>query len=234
LRKINNSNKADIFSLGLILLLLFHPMSTYMEQSRIINESKEGKIPTELELELPEISIIIKKMLAINPNDRPSLDFISQGLKLPLDMYTELSGGLYTKKENSGSWRKKQFPLKTLFNIFYRHFKLMGGKLFIFNQKEDKKAETVYDLSEWKVEMKKSENENSLNKCTNDQTLKQEDNSSLGYIRNEDIGNKGFQHEKKNDVIFIENPFQLGCAFKGENVSETLELYEKLNKSVQT
>ena len=209
-------------------------MSTYMEQSRIINESKEGKIPTELELELPEISIIIKKMLAINPNDRPSLDFISQGLKLPLDMYTELSGGLYTKKENSGSWRKKQFPLKTLFNIFYRHFKLMGGKLFIFNQKEDKKAETVYDLSEWKVEMKKSENENSLNKCTNDQTLKQEDNSSLGYIRNEDIGNKGFQHEKKNDVIFIENPFQLGCAFKGENVSETLELYEKLNKSVQT
>jgi len=82
-------------------------MSTYMEQSRIIHESKEGKIPNDLEHELPEVALIIKKMLSINPGDRPSLESISQGLKLPLEMCTELSGVLYTKKENSGSWRKK-------------------------------------------------------------------------------------------------------------------------------
>ena len=82
-------------------------MSTYMEQARIINESKEGKIPKELEQELPEISAVIKRMLSINPNDRPTLEYISQSLKLPMEMNTELSGGLYTKRENSASWRKK-------------------------------------------------------------------------------------------------------------------------------
>lgn len=78
-----------------------------MEQSRIISESKEGKIPSELEQELPEIASIIKKMLAVNPSERPCLDAITQCLKLPIELSTELSGALHTKGENSNQWRKK-------------------------------------------------------------------------------------------------------------------------------
>ena len=93
--------------MGVILLLLFHPMGTYMEQARLINESKEGRIPADLENELPDIAKIIKKMLSINPAERPTLDTISQSLKLPLELSTDLAGLLYAKKENSAAWRKK-------------------------------------------------------------------------------------------------------------------------------
>lgn len=214
--------RADLFSLGLLFLLFFHPMSTYMEQARIINESKEGKIPKELEQELPEISAVIKRMLSINPNDRPTLEYISQSLKLPMEMNTELSGGLYTKRENSASWRKK-------------YFKLIGGKLYIFNKKEDKKAEVVYDLSEWKVHIKETTDSLPHDKSTENQTP----NSSLNDVdttTNSESPNakSNSQNKGPHDFIMIENPFQLGCAFKGENPFETLELFHKLNRGVQS
>jgi len=196
-----------------------------MEQARIINESKEGKIPKELEQELPEISTVIKRMLSINPNDRPTLEYISQSLKLPMEMSTELSGGLYTKRENSASWRKK-------------FFKLIGGKLYIFNKKEDKKAEVVYDLSEWKVQIKETAdllpNDNSPDNQST--TENQTPNSSLNDLESRSESPNSAKQNKTatHDFIMIENPFQLGCAFKGENPFETLELFHKLNRGVQS
>jgi len=218
--------RADLFSLGLLFLLFFHPMSTYMEQARIINESKEGKIPKDLEQELPEISAVIKRMLSINPNDRPTLEFISQSLKLPMEMNTELSGGLYTKRENSASWRKK-------------FFKLIGGKLYIFNKKEDKKAEVVYDLSEWKVQIKETKDTdifpNNDSSPDNKSTENQTPNSSLNDLESRSESPSSAKPMKSTqDFIMIENPFQLGCAFKGENPFETLELFHKLNRGVQS
>jgi serine/threonine protein kinase len=218
--------RADIFSLGLIFLLLFHPMSTYMEQSRIIVESKEGKIPLELEQELPEIAYIIKRMLSIDPADRPSLDGISHGLKLPIELYTELSGALFTKKENSPSWRKK-------------HFKLIDGKLYIFNKKEDKKAEVVYDLSEWKVQMKgtelfSSENGSGFIRLSENHAFPDRKINGAEFERKGEKSKTGAKGRKGSDIITIENPFQLGCAFKGENTDETMELFLKLNRGLQS
>lgn len=82
-------------------------MSTYMEKDHVISESKKGKISEQLEKELPEVVYIIKKMLSMNPCDRPALESISQYLKLPLEMNADLSGSLSVKKENSESWREK-------------------------------------------------------------------------------------------------------------------------------
>jgi len=210
-----------------------------MEQARIINESKEGKIPKELEQELPEISTVIKRMLSINPNDRPTLEYISQSLKLPMEMSTELSGGLYTKRENSASWRKKYlFRGNFLSNNLHRFFKLIGGKLYIFNKKEDKKAEVVYDLSEWKVQIKETAdllpNDNSPDNQST--TENQTPNSSLNDLESRSESPNSAKQNKTatHDFIMIENPFQLGCAFKGENPFETLELFHKLNRGVQS
>lgn len=130
--------KADIYSLGIIFLLLFHPMGTSMEQLQVINESKNGKFPEELEKNLPEIAKIIKKMLAYNPSDRPSLEMISSHLKLPLELDTEHLGAVAFQKEGCETWENK-------------HFKLIGKNLYIFNKEQDKKAENVYVLPEWTV-----------------------------------------------------------------------------------
>jgi len=210
--------RADIFSLGIIYLLLFHPMSTYMEQSQLINESKEGKIPAQMEKELPDISKIIKRMLSVNPAERPSLDVISRSLKLPLEMSTDLTGSLYSKKENSASWRKK-------------HFKLIEGKLYLFNRDEDKKAEVVYDLSEWKVQMKDTESDQK-------QSCKNQSRSQMKKVESEGTKTSDKENDQKqrkqHEIITIENSIQLGCSFRGESTNETLELFQKLSRSVQS
>lgn len=68
--------KADIFSLGITFLLMFYPMGTTMEELQVISESKKGNLPSSLEKELPEIAMMIKKMLAADPCDRPSLEIV--------------------------------------------------------------------------------------------------------------------------------------------------------------
>jgi serine/threonine protein kinase len=136
--------KADIFSLGIILLLLFHPMSTSMEQLQVITKSKEGELPVELEKNLPEIAAIIKMMLAADPCNRPSVQTISQSLKLPVEINTELSGTLVVRKENSKTWKNK-------------HYKFMNESLYLFDTEQDKKAESVFSLPEWTILLKEPE-----------------------------------------------------------------------------
>jgi len=109
-----------------------------MEQLDVINESKNGKLPAELEKHLPEIAKIIKRMLAVDPCDRPSLETILQSLKLPIEVSTAISGKITLRRENSQTWTPK-------------HFKLSDDHLYIFDKEKDKKAEMVYPLSEWSV-----------------------------------------------------------------------------------
>ena len=78
-----------------------------MEKNNVINQSKLGKIPLELERDLPEIAQIIKKMISLNPAERPTIEVISQFLKLPLEINADLVGGLRIQKENSSTWREK-------------------------------------------------------------------------------------------------------------------------------
>jgi len=115
-----------------------------MEQLEVINESKNGKLPAVLEKNLPEVAKIIKKMLAVDPCDRPSLETISQDLKLPIEMNTAVSGKVALRRENSQTWNPK-------------HFKLVDDKLYIYEKEQDKKAEGVYSLSEWSVLLQKPE-----------------------------------------------------------------------------
>jgi serine/threonine protein kinase len=130
--------RADIFSLGVTFLLLFHPMSTYMERTDIIKDSKEGKIPEAFEKELPDIAAIIKKMLSLEPTARPSIEKIVQALKLPSQIRSQLCGSIKFRKENALRWRKK-------------YFKLIDGNLHLFHNEKDTKAENIYTLSHWDI-----------------------------------------------------------------------------------
>jgi len=187
--------KADIFSLGIIFLLLFHPMNTSMEQLQVINECKNGKFPAELEKNLPEIAMIIKKMLARNPCDRPSIETILQHLKLPIEVNTEVSGSLSLRRENSQTWNDK-------------HFKLMGNNLCIFNKEQDKKAETVYALSEWTVLLTPEEAP-----CDSETSEREIANASM-------------------TCITLEDHLRLGCALKMGSFEKTVGLFNRLNKNV--
>lgn len=171
------------------MLLLFHPMGTSMEQNKTIKDCKNRILPCELQKELPEISALIVKMLADNPNERPSLETISKHLSYPLITSSDLCGSLSIQRENSAFWSNK-------------HFKLIDKTLYIFDKEQDKKAEQVYDLSHWRVLMKELQNE-----------------------RKE-------KNEKENisPVITLEDPMQLGCAFKADNYTKTQELFERFRR----
>jgi translation initiation factor 2-alpha kinase 1 len=194
--------KADIFSLGIIFLLLFHPMSTSMEQLKIIAKSKEGELPAEFEQNLPEIAAIIKKMLAVNPCDRPSVDAISQSLILPVEINTELSGTLALRKENSQTWKNK-------------HYKLMNDSLYIFNKEQDKKAESVFSLPEWTILLKQSDQESSEASANNLKLRKSKSSDTADQV-----------------LITLEDPMRLGCAFKTENPEKTIKLFQRLNQTI--
>lgn len=181
--------RADIFSLGLVFLLLFHPMGTSMEQHKTIKESKSGIMPSDLQKELPEISAIIARMLSENPDERPSLDAISKHLSYPLIACSDMAGSVSIQRENSMSWNKK-------------HFKLIDKNLYIFEKEQDKKAEQVFDLSQWQVVLKENKPES----------------------------HKESNKENCATVISLEDPMQLGCAFRSESFLKTQELFDRFRR----
>jgi len=185
--------RADIFSLGVTFLLLFHPMSTHMERINCIKDSKDGKIPEALEKELPEIAAIIKKMLSLDPAYRPCIEKIIQGLKLPHAMKSQLCGNIYFRKETALRWRKK-------------YFKLIDGTLHIYNRETEKKAENIYNLPHWDVKL---EELLSSEKRSNP-TVK---NDQCEGVRTEESSTR----KPKEMYLKLENADQLGCEFKAED-----------------
>jgi len=201
--------RADIWSLGLIFLLLFHPMSTYMEQIQIINDAKNGKTPGELEKDSPGIAQIIKKMLSKDPNQRPGIKEILQHLKIPKSTSTKnYSGKVKVKKEDATEWKTKWIKIEEE-NVFY------------YETEYAKKAESVYNLSsQWTILLKED-----------DKLSRSESDESSGSDRSFDLDSTPSPDSVCTRVyIAFENPVQLGCILRGVNSSETLELYKKLVK----
>jgi len=70
------SDKADIFSLGLILLELYHPFTTGMERVEIFRNARMGVVPSSITSAFPLISLCISRCLAPDPCLRPSVEGI--------------------------------------------------------------------------------------------------------------------------------------------------------------
>jgi len=214
--------RADIFSLGVIFLLLFHPMCTHMERTNAINDGKDGKIPEGLEKELPEIAVIIKKMLSLDPNARPCIDKIIQDLKLPNEIRSHLHGSVSFRKENSLRWRKK-------------YFKLFDTNLHLYNNETDRKAESVYNLSHWGITLedgaKTANSRDSAANASEDEFCLE----GLDCESTDDSHDNNIKVVKKNTFIKLESSDQLGCELKmndQQGMEELFRVFERVKISL--
>ena len=188
--------RADIFSLGLIFLLLFCPTSTFMERTNILKESKDGRIPESLEKELPEITNVIKQMLSEDPALRPSIASILQSLKLPCEIHSNARGVISLKKENASRWRKK-------------YYKVIEKSLLIYNRENDKKAEESFYLPDWSLALEEqtscqNQRNNSPAKNSKEQTTPERSNGTVVKFEHSDL---------------------VGCEFRLESLQEVAELF---------
>lgn len=69
-------NKADIYSLGIILFEMFCPFTTEMERVKSIKDLRQGKVPPDFAARWPEEAALILQMVAENPSKRPSAEKI--------------------------------------------------------------------------------------------------------------------------------------------------------------
>lgn len=74
LRDNNYDNKADIFSLGIILFELFCSFGTEMERVTSIKDIRQCRLPQEFCQRWPEVAKLITKMTAERPDHRPTAE----------------------------------------------------------------------------------------------------------------------------------------------------------------
>jgi len=79
----------------------------------------------------------------------------------------------------------------------------------IFSRKSKiKKAESVYDLSEWSLHFRESGEK----------------------VEEEEVPDEVDSKTKNEGWIAIEDPLKLGCEFKAENLEKTVELFNTFNR----
>lgn len=75
--------KADMFSLGLILVELFCPFSTNMEKAVVLHKSKHGQLPPDFLKQYPRESALVLRLLSPDPKQRPGIaelrDLLTRG-----------------------------------------------------------------------------------------------------------------------------------------------------------
>lgn len=76
--------KSDIFSLGIILFELLCPFNTDMERSLVISKARAGYIPPNAAFENPKLMQLLKSMLLVQPQGRPSSNDVLKGLQFIL------------------------------------------------------------------------------------------------------------------------------------------------------
>ncbi|RZF40744.1 hypothetical protein LSTR_LSTR013414 [Laodelphax striatellus] len=64
--------RSDIYSMGIILLELIIPFQTDMERSKVIQQLKQGKMPTDLAASRPDLSKIISRTVSKCASKRPT------------------------------------------------------------------------------------------------------------------------------------------------------------------
>jgi hypothetical protein len=106
---------------------------------------------------------------------------------------------------------RKSTSKTPLFN-FLRYFKLIDNNLYLFSQEADSKAESVYNLSQWRIIFKGSSSDE--NACPG---------PDEGYCQESQEGGD----KKPLPCIALENPMQLGCLLAAESYNSTLEIYKK-------
>jgi len=187
----NYDQKADIYSLGLVLFDLVYPMKTRMEKQNLFSEVKTGKIPNILKEKYPLIANLLLSMVNPDPSSRPwAKDIINV-----LNEYLSLNerNDLVAHEANSQPViRRKRFLSEDITKIHARKMlmrnsernvcngsqwkevwiKVINDRLLIFTQKNSSKAILSYDLRESEVKGKLvEENETARRNKTRSSTI---------------------------------------------------------------
>ncbi|XP_020600739.1 eukaryotic translation initiation factor 2-alpha kinase 1-like [Orbicella faveolata] len=95
-------NKADIYSLGIILFELFCPFGTEMERVKNIKDLRQGRLPQDFCEQWPEESKLILKMIDENPSNRPTAESLLE-LDVFKEEHTQMSDYLNEKVKEQAS-----------------------------------------------------------------------------------------------------------------------------------
>ncbi|KAK9059086.1 hypothetical protein SSX86_021705 [Deinandra increscens subsp. villosa] len=97
--KINE--KADMYSLGIVFLELWHPFSTGMERHIVLSDlKKKGELPSDWVAEFPEQAALLCRMMSSSPSDRPStIELLKHAF--PPRMESELLDNMLRTMHNS-------------------------------------------------------------------------------------------------------------------------------------
>jgi serine/threonine protein kinase len=139
------TKKADYYSLGLVLLEVFHPMQTEMERLKLFQAvRKNQKIEVELlDGKAPLLGSVIEGLLKLDSSQRTPLDELlakicAEDLRLRKEMFNELVGPVQFRREGEDTWSEK-------------HLMIAHGKLYIFANADKLKAELQVDLLDFKI-----------------------------------------------------------------------------------
>ncbi|XP_060216255.1 eIF-2-alpha kinase GCN2 isoform X2 [Lycium barbarum] len=93
--KINE--KADMYSLGVVFLELWHPFDTAMERHIVLSDFKQkGEVPPAWAAEFPEQASLLRRLMIPSPSDRPSAVELLQNAFPPRMEYEMLDNILRT------------------------------------------------------------------------------------------------------------------------------------------
>lgn len=146
--QLNNNiynQKADIYSLGLVLLELIYPIKTVMEKNKLFKQIKQKRIPLLLEENYPKISKLIINMIDNDPsirfNTEEILNYIHNEFNYDLKInLKEDNEELQLKKAHSVSCsgysiNNEEFLPKTKRRHRFMSEHLMSIKTFKFSMK---------------------------------------------------------------------------------------------------
>jgi len=140
--------KADIYSLGLILLALFYPTQTLSERQEVLVKCREGKLPEEFLVEYPEIAVLIERMTNKDPQVRPTVEEL-------------LESKVFSTRRGSNDWKKlsitnKKYKakLRTADKFKERHIRIIDSTLLLYKniKNAEKKTKLRFPLYESLIE----------------------------------------------------------------------------------
>jgi serine/threonine protein kinase len=135
----NFDHKSDIWSLALVILELFHPMTTTMEKHKTLNNCRKGVFPGDFEVAFPRIASILRLMLSSENSKRPTMEEMKF---LLLQFSPRIQAEM--KSTRTSAWKSR-------FICFDEEC------LYIYSTKNLNKAKFIYKLAETTFDLQVSE-----------------------------------------------------------------------------
>eukprot|EP00826_Nyctotherus_ovalis_P045777 TRINITY_DN5099_c0_g4_i1.p1 TRINITY_DN5099_c0_g4~~TRINITY_DN5099_c0_g4_i1.p1 ORF type:complete len:313 (+),score=62.11 TRINITY_DN5099_c0_g4_i1:633-1571(+) len=144
--------KVDIYSLGLIFLVLFWPTETLSERYSMLRLCRMEGPAKEFVQKHPEIGALIKAMTSADPASRPSVEELMALPLFQLNLNTEANERVKERLDN----KEVKVRLGGKGKCKVRYTKIIGDNLLLYNEKADSKAKLCYNLKECtaKIEFK--------------------------------------------------------------------------------